>query len=604
MSHDPRRHFPLRHKYDKLGPAARRLAHNPRYARLIALLPVERFARLQTEAATFWEVYTYVADRRAETGLLDDGLKATAARELGFPDDTNPPERPSSRIRRWQMRLALDMLAAIAFEMYCGRDGTGTTPPIDEVRATEGENLDSFLGRALGRFAASGAYRNLNNQPIADSDGTRLDADWQCLKAMDSHGLKYFVFSETEEVVRFNDVTTRAFLAAYWASRWVCDEDRRKMRGWIPDPIRETNDVYVEFWRMVAEMPDAAEPPVKAFDPERWEALLAPCYDGTLVDEEGLPIRSTELIYRTWERMKDTEAGRLFRDEFRRLRESDNAPEVSRQFEDQFLLLCRGERGPEDTGHFMMGASADDDPGRDFWGGVQENPEHPVRLTDYLLAATCVTNQQYELFDARHRSSRVFTGDGLNVDDHPVVAVSWYDAWCFAMWLGVLTINGEEYQVELPTEAQWEYACQCGRSTPFTWNGERDGNRIESKYCNFAGGHSWQKPGAFAPGTGTSRRRTVGVHEFEPNPWGFRQMHGNVLEWCADWFGRDYYRDSPEHDPTGPVQAISRVTRGGSWISRGGECRSACRSGDPPYKRYGGIGFRLAAVPQSRASQE
>lgn len=341
---------------------------------------VDQFDRLQSEAATFWEVYNYVAvDPDDETGVFDDGLRATAAQQFGWHKQ-EAINRGELATRRWQVRLARDLLAAIAFQMFLGQDGDGATRPMFTVV----KDLDKFLNRAFDRFEKSTAYQTARNKPI---DGEFLWEDWRRLKAMDSRGLKHLVFSATEERLQFTDITTQTFFAAYWACRWADEDDRRTMGKWLPDPLEKSNEVYQEFWRFVTEMP------VEAIDQTRYEWLLSPLYDGSWTDEKGRPIRSTELIYRSWNGMKDTVAGRVFRDEFRQLLSGKgNRDRVAAALkllgvggECPFVSLCEGKRGANDTGHFQMGAPDGEYPEWDGSGEQQRIPLHPVRLTHYRL---------------------------------------------------------------------------------------------------------------------------------------------------------------------------------------------------------------------------
>jgi formylglycine-generating enzyme required for sulfatase activity len=154
-------------------------------------------------------------------------------------------------------------------------------------------------------------------------------------------------------------------------------------------------------------------------------------------------------------------------------------------------------------------------------------------------------------------------------DNYPVINVTWYGAKAYADWLGG----------SLPTEAQWEYACRAGTSTSYSFGA---GNiRDYAWYDDNSGDH------------------THPVGEKSPNAWGLYDMHGNVYEWCNDWYAN--YGSTPASDPvtnpTGPSTGANRVLRGGSWYSSAQYCRSAFRSdGDPDYADYD-IGFRVVLVP-------
>jgi formylglycine-generating enzyme required for sulfatase activity len=123
----------------------------------------------------------------------------------------------------------------------------------------------------------------------------------------------------------------------------------------------------------------------------------------------------------------------------------------------------------------------------------------------------------------------------------------------------------------LPTEAQWEYACRAGTKTPFN-----TGEMLTHKLANFE----------------RNVRQTVDVNRYVANPWGLKQMHGNVWEWCAD--GRRQYLAEPKVDPAGATDSEQRAVRGGSWFSDGRYCRSAARYDGRRGSRHSYVGFRLA----------
>jgi formylglycine-generating enzyme required for sulfatase activity len=175
----------------------------------------------------------------------------------------------------------------------------------------------------------------------------------------------------------------------------------------------------------------------------------------------------------------------------------------------------------------------------------------------------------------RGRNPSAFNDDPRN----PVEQVSWEDAQGF---IDELSARVQGLQARLPTEAEWEYACRAGRDTPFSF-----GENITPEQVNYNG----QYP--YAGGKkGLHRERTVPVGSLPPNAWGLYEMHGNVWEWCADWYGG--YASEPQVDSSGPAEGADRVLRGGSWILYGRLCRSALRSGIEPSFRNGYFGFRLA----------
>jgi len=137
-----------------------------------------------------------------------------------------------------------------------------------------------------------------------------------------------------------------------------------------------------------------------------------------------------------------------------------------------------------------------------------------------------------------------------------------------------LNPDPQPMQFRLPTEAEWEFACRAGTETAYSFGD------------------------AFDPKLANSGDRTVDVRSLPPSPWGLYEMHGNVYEWCQDWFGD--YPAGPVVDPGGPTAGVRRVLRGGSWLSGARGLRSAYRSGGAPGDRGGDIGFRLALGPELR----
>jgi formylglycine-generating enzyme required for sulfatase activity len=229
-------------------------------------------------------------------------------------------------------------------------------------------------------------------------------------------------------------------------------------------------------------------------------------------------------------------------------------------------------------------------PGRFLMGSPENEPErldneaqHPVTLTQgYWLADTACTQALWQAVKGDNPSG--FKDD----PDHPVENVSWDDVQGF---LQRLNAAAPGLNAGLPTEAQWEYACRAGTATPFAF-----GANITSEQVNYDGGHP------YADGAkGLYRQKTVPVRALPCNDWGLYQMHGNVWEWCLDWYGD--YSGGEAVDPAGPDTGNLRVLRGGSWFNFGGRARSAYRSRGGPGHRYALLGFRLALGPQAGGGQ-
>jgi formylglycine-generating enzyme required for sulfatase activity len=176
-------------------------------------------------------------------------------------------------------------------------------------------------------------------------------------------------------------------------------------------------------------------------------------------------------------------------------------------------------------------------------------------------------------------------------DLRPVVNVSWFDAQAFCQRLAVRT--GKNYA--LPSEAQWEYACRAGTTTPFHY-----GATISTGLANYDGRQMYGdgEKGAY-------RQQTTDVFRFSANAWGLQDMHGNVWEWCVDQW-HDNYDGSPqdgsawsdEDAKQNKIEKKSRLLRGGSWAYGPWDCRSAYRDDNHPDDRDGFVGFRVCCLPQ------
>lgn len=264
---------------------------------------------------------------------------------------------------------------------------------------------------------------------------------------------------------------------------------------------------------------------------------------------------------------------------------------------------------PIPAGTFWMGDESGS--GRD-----NEKPVHTVTLAPFELSKYEVTNKQYALFLNTARvdglikvvnkvvysssdtsntqpyleiyttgsASRITFGgsifavrtqDEKNMDDHPVIEISWYGANAFC----------DYYGYRLPTEAQWEYAARGGHDpyAKYPWGTDI----IEEEMLN----HNLSNPDSL-PSTFTS---TVG--NYPPYGYGLCDMSGNVFEWCSDWYSENYYDISQDTNPPDADTETRRVLRGGSWLTIDNGCRVAYRFNGAPYKRYGYCGFRPARDP-------
>ena len=196
-------------------------------------------------------------------------------------------------------------------------------------------------------------------------------------------------------------------------------------------------------------------------------------------------------------------------------------------------------------------------------GDFDERPVHRVAITKPFYLAECqVTNAQYEMFDPAYRELRGRLGFSTE-DDEAVVFVSWHDAVAYCRWLSERA--GAEFR--LPTEAEWEYACRAGSSTSFS-SGDEPPPGVEKNQRRTWFPDQWR----------TTGENVVPLHvgRTPANPWRLFDMHGNVEEWCLDWYGP--FPDRDASDPVGPGEGDFRVTRGGSHSTETYYLRSANRA--------------------------
>jgi formylglycine-generating enzyme required for sulfatase activity len=262
-------------------------------------------------------------------------------------------------------------------------------------------------------------------------------------------------------------------------------------------------------------------------------------------------------------------------------------------------------------GAFMMGSPEDEQyrallKRRGFVDDIaaRERPPHQVCITKPIqIGIYEVTQEQWEAVMQVNPSA--FKGPRL-----PVTNVSWYDVQEFIKSLQPLD---EKHIYRLPTEAEWEYACRAGSSGDFS--GQDDESNPRANEARSRTNQSQQNNAVAAQAEDAAHKASLtaylqvrawfavnsldrprGVGQLQPNAWGLYDIHGNVSEWCQDWFAPRYYRDSPAEDPPGPPVGTLKVNRGGHWQASAMLCRAATRSYDAPTERNQLIGFRLVRV--------
>jgi iron(II)-dependent oxidoreductase len=254
------------------------------------------------------------------------------------------------------------------------------------------------------------------------------------------------------------------------------------------------------------------------------------------------------------------------------------------------------------AGSFRMGDNFGD-------GETRERPVHVVDLDAFYIGKYEVTNAQWRRFrdDPGYEDPKIWPG-GRPVpkdqvpywvqpnnhgggtpdsDDYPVIGVNWDSAAAYCNWLSAKT--GKKYR--LPTEAEWEKAARGTDQRRYPW-----GNSIDRTYANYVGAQTFdtvQKAG-FYDG---SQRGTLKTQS-NASPYGAFDMAGNVMEWCQDWYSRDYYAASPRKNPRGPESGAYKVLRGGTFFIDAFDLRSYARSAAwPSFQGHRMIGFRVAREP-------
>jgi formylglycine-generating enzyme len=246
-----------------------------------------------------------------------------------------------------------------------------------------------------------------------------------------------------------------------------------------------------------------------------------------------------------------------------------------------------------------------------------QHPQHRVRITrPFYLGVYHVTRGQFRQFvaDADYKTDaekgakpgaygwdqdeKKYTFDAKyswrnvgfeQTDEHPVLNVTWNDAVAFCQWLS--RKEGKTYR--LPTEAEWEYACRAGTTTRY-WCGDDPETLAQVANVADATAKAQYPSWKCALKASDGYVFTAPVRSFRPNAFGLFDMHGNAWQWCADWYGTEYYATSPADDPAGPDSGESRVLRGGAWDCWPVGALSANRFKLGPDVRYSMAGFRVA----------
>jgi formylglycine-generating enzyme required for sulfatase activity len=221
------------------------------------------------------------------------------------------------------------------------------------------------------------------------------------------------------------------------------------------------------------------------------------------------------------------------------------------------------------AGIFLMGSPVGEFDRSDY------EVQHQVTLSAFKMSKYEVTFDQYDAFCVATGRKKP-DDNGWGRGTRPVINVNWFDANEFAKWMGC----------RLPTEAEWEYACRAGTTTPFN-----TGENLTTAQANYNGNFPYNNNPK-----GEYREKTTPVGSFAPNAFGLYDMHGNAWEWVNDWFENYSFKAPALTNPTGPATGQYKVYRGGGWNLIAQFCRSARRRYQEPDRRFDYLGFRVVST--------
>jgi formylglycine-generating enzyme required for sulfatase activity len=289
----------------------------------------------------------------------------------------------------------------------------------------------------------------------------------------------------------------------------------------------------------------------------------APIMDFAFENKSQLPAEQTEILNRISELMKSPDAENLSK-----LQEIYNTTpqiQMTKKFEPVIIKTENNTKVKDSSIHkpiiefvdipggtFLMGSPVTER------GRQEDEIQHRVTLSNFKMSKYCITFAQYDAFCEATGRKKPW---GFKRGKMPVSQITWHDARAFADWMGC----------RLPTEAEWEYAARANTTTPF-YTG--DSLTLDQAYFNNKSG-----------------REGMPVGSYPPNAYGLYEMHGNMCEWCSDWYGK--YDIKEISNPKGPETGEIKIIRGGGFWTPGWRCRSACRVGDPPGNRGAGLSFRI-----------
>jgi hypothetical protein len=427
------------------------------------------------------------------------------------------------------------------------------------------ELVANYLDRCHARYLAN---RGQANGPAAEKDWAEAIDLLKRIEMTDFSDLDVF----KSECRAFRSRKTMEWYAAHFLMNHAEEHDLTRS---CPDAGARCGMEFVgngnwdDCWKLALDLPDGAVT----------QSFVAKAL-GILFGQPGLGhCRPAEWMYRAWERWLQPKTGQGLAD----------AKQIIADYRQQIDQIAADSEKAQIVARLRFDAKRDrpdqslTEPNKTPDGRYRRIPpkgesttfkrEHQTVTVDmFWMRKFPVTNEEYRLFDPYHKH---VWGSKFAGPDQPVIAVDWYMAVMFARWLGP--------GYRLPTEAEWEAACRAGTQTEY-WFGNEEDDLPK---------HAWFAKNSGDGTHGFQESQDVGGHG---NPWGLFDMHGNVWEWCQDWYA-NYGAQQEVTNPVGPDSGSYRVGRGGSWINQASICRSAVRLGFVPSYRLYDLGLRLLLSP-------
>jgi formylglycine-generating enzyme required for sulfatase activity len=545
-----------RERFDRLPEDACEVLSVPRVLEYLILMPSADWGKIRKVSDVYWQAMQY---------LVSWGMNNSAeARRLGLLAGEVIPNQVNDR----QLSRAFRMLGAIAFQMTSTRMAPSAGEEEAVLHKARVPNFDRISQKKLSSFLEK-VTAKLAKKPrkdLSEADKRLFERDFDCLAAMNDVLAQGVLDAARQNIgglkqILWRDRSLQEFFTAYW----LATHGTRKLGGelwdWIYRPWEALSEEYYWVWRFLAEMPEEA-----IAEPRAWVRAIEPIYrpgNGCAKDTR----RSSEMIYRSWRQLNayataGERVARKVRDRF--LGEFDrilagkwqHKPRKGRKRAEEF----RRSLMAVPAGTFHMGAPAEK---RAWPNEVPNEAYREPAVGEFLLSHSPTVNAWYCLYDPSHGVGISDDTGFSHTDETPAVYVSWYDAWAFCLW-----VHWDGQSCRLPEEHEWEYAAKAG--TPWDWD-YWWGDDFDKTKCNsdFDVGHA--TPPA----------------EQHANSWGFRDILGNVWEWCSNAY-------QPMYQATPPEERSTRVCRGGSWIYEPKTCRSAYRTVRQAWHRGSDLGFRVA----------